>query len=97
MFVNVNKFCGCWSRKFWSIRKALPFATPSRSLKQKTAPLRAERQRPNPFLLVRLNQVIFCVRGVFAPFRGSQTPRGKNNTKRIPVHLCLLLSRPTAH
>jgi non-heme chloroperoxidase len=23
----------------------------------------------------------------FAPFRGSQTPRGKNNTKRIPVHL----------
>ena len=30
----------------------------------------------------------------FAPFRASQTPRRKNNTKRIPVHLCLFLSRP---
>jgi len=33
----------------------------------------------------------------FASFRGSQTPRGKNNTKRIPIHLWSLLSRPTAH
>jgi len=33
----------------------------------------------------------------FPPFRGRQTPRGKNNTKRIPVHLCFLPSRPTAH
>jgi len=23
----------------------------------------------------------------FAPFRARQTPRGKNNTKRIPIHL----------
>jgi hypothetical protein len=30
----------------------------------------------------------------FAPFRASQTPRGKNNTKRIHVHLCLFPSRP---
>jgi hypothetical protein len=30
----------------------------------------------------------------FAPFRASQTPRGKNNTKRISVHLCLFPSRP---
>src|SRR4029077_18654224 len=30
MFVNVNQFCGYWLTKFWSIRKALPFATPSR-------------------------------------------------------------------
>ena len=30
----------------------------------------------------------------FAPFRASQSPRGKNNTKRIPVHLFLFLSRP---
>jgi hypothetical protein len=30
----------------------------------------------------------------FAPFRDSQAPRGKNNTKRIPVHFCLFLSRP---
>ncbi len=29
----------------------------------------------------------------FAPFRDSQTPRGKN-TKRIPAHLFLFLSRP---
>jgi len=29
----------------------------------------------------------------FAPFRDSQTPRGKN-TKRIPVHLFLFLPRP---
>src|SRR6266436_2901253 len=31
----------------------------------------------------------------FAPFRDSQTPRRKNNTKRIPVHLFPFLSRPT--
>src|SRR5258708_1042642 len=67
MFVSVNKFCDYWLKKFWSIRKALPFATPSRSLKQKTAPLRADRQRPNSFPLVPLNQVIFCVRGVLSP------------------------------
>jgi len=62
--VSVNKFCDYWLKKFWSIRKALPFATPSRSLKQKTVPLRADRQRPNSFPLAPLNQVIFCVRGV---------------------------------
>ena len=67
MFVSVNKFCDYWLKKFWSIRKALPFATPSRSLKQKTVPLRADRQRPNSFPLVPLNQVIFCVRGVIRP------------------------------
>jgi hypothetical protein len=33
----------------------------------------------------------------FAPFRGSQTSRRKNNTKRILDHPCLLLSRPSAH
>ena len=30
----------------------------------------------------------------FASFRGSQTPRRKNNTKRIPVHLYPFPSRP---
>ena len=30
----------------------------------------------------------------FAPFRASQTPRGKNHTKRIPVHLCLFSFSP---
>jgi hypothetical protein len=33
-------------------------------------------------------------RRAFAPFRGSQTPSRKNNTKRISVHLYLFLSRP---
>src|SRR6267143_5216080 len=28
---------------------------------------------------------------------GSQTPRRKSNTNRTPIHLCLLLSRTTAH
>src|SRR5258707_15846185 len=67
MFVNANKFCGCWLKKFWSIRKALPFATPSRSLKHKRVPLRADHQRPNPYLLLFFDQVIFCVRGVISP------------------------------
>src|SRR5258706_8895114 len=67
MFVNANKFCGCWLKKFWSIRKALPFATPSRSLKHKRVPLRADHQRPNPYLLLFFDQVIFCVRGVVSP------------------------------
>src|SRR5258706_1175476 len=67
MFVNANKFCGCWLKKFWSIRKALPFATPSRSLKHKRVPLRADHQRPNPYLLLFFDQVIFCVRGVTSP------------------------------
>src|SRR5271169_3555427 len=64
MFVNVNKFCGYWLKKFWSIHKALPFATPSPFLIQKRVLFRAEPQRTNPFLLVPFNQVIFCVRGV---------------------------------
>src|SRR5438876_5911499 len=66
MFVSANKFCGCWLKKFWSIRKALPFATPSRFRKHKRVLPRADRQRLKPCLRRPLNhQVIYCVRGVF--------------------------------
>ena len=51
-------------------------------------PQRLPRDDPHPLRLARL---------AFAPFRGSQTTRRKNNTKRIPIHPCLLLSRPIAH
>src|SRR6266699_2705412 len=65
MFVSANKFCGCWLKKFWSIRKALPFATPSRFRKHKRVLPRADRQRLKPCLRRPLNhQVIYCVRGV---------------------------------
>src|SRR2546421_10503885 len=68
MFVNANKFCGCWLKKFWSIRKALPFATPSRFRKHKRVLPRADRQRLKPCLRRPLNhQVIYCVRGVISP------------------------------
>src|SRR6266550_6033059 len=68
MFVNANKFCGCWLKKFWSIRKALPFATPSRFRKHKRVLPRADRQRLKPCLRRPLNhQVIYCVRGVLSP------------------------------
>src|SRR6266576_2440636 len=68
MFVNANKFCGCWLKKFWSIRKALPFATPSRFRKHKRVLPRADRQRLKPCLRRPLNhQVIYCVRRVLSP------------------------------
>src|SRR6184192_2685110 len=68
MFVSANKSCGCWLKKFWSIRKALPFATPSRFRKHKRVLPRADRQRLKPCLRRPLNhQVIFCVRGVISP------------------------------
>src|SRR5207302_4115974 len=68
MFVSANKFCGCWLKKFWSIRKALPFATPSRFRKHKRVLPRADRQRLKPCLRRPLNhQVIYCVRGVVSP------------------------------
>src|SRR6267378_5146379 len=68
MFVSANKFCGCWLKKFWSIRKALPFATPSRFRKHKRVLPRADRQRLKPCLRRPLNhQVIYCVRGVISP------------------------------
>src|SRR5882762_1492759 len=68
MFASANKFCGCWLKKFWSIRKALPFATPSRFRKHKRVLPRADRQRLKPCLRRPLNhQVIYCVRGVVSP------------------------------
>src|SRR6266699_4896898 len=70
MFVSANKFCGCWLKKFWSIRKALPFATPSRFRKHERVLPRADRQRLKPCLRRPLNhQVIYCVRGVYTPPR----------------------------
>jgi hypothetical protein len=58
------------------------------------------RPRSRPRIGARFGCRCTAVRGgslAVASFRGSQTPRGKNNTKRIPIHLCLLLSRPTLH
>src|SRR5215469_932951 len=40
----------------------------------------------------RRNTALRLASLAFAPFRASQTPRRKSNTKRI--HICLFLSRP---
>src|SRR5258706_13421789 len=85
MFVSANKFCGCWLKKFWSIRKALPFVTPSRFRKHKRVLPRADRQRLKPCLRRPLNhQVIYCVRGVITP------PCG---TPFFPVAFTIILRR----